>query len=72
MSIEEKLTLLFGGQDVSGGNDSMVESRKANPNFFCHKYGWSTSRILRELTNIGFKEIVITNEYTNLIAVAKK
>jgi predicted SAM-dependent methyltransferase len=42
LSIEKKLNLLFGGQDIPQGCDQkMDESRKQFPQFFCHKFGWT-------------------------------
>jgi len=72
LSVEQKMIMLFGGQDVSGEGDRMRESRKNNPNFFCHKYGWDRNRATKELTSIGFRNIKITDEYTSIIVQATK
>jgi hypothetical protein len=71
-SVERKLTLLFGGQDVPQGNAEMDESRKAHPCYFCHKYGWTKTRIRNELESIGMKVISIKRIGSNLVARASK
>lgn len=70
LTLEEKLVLMFGGQDVPQGG--MDESRAKYPQYFCHKYGWSTRRMWVELDAIGFKNIQFKIEYTNLVATASK
>lgn len=72
-TIERKLTLLFGGQDVPQGIESDMElSRKKHPQLFCHKYGWTKERMKRELTEIGFRRITFGAFETNFITKARK
>lgn len=50
LSLEKKLNLLFGGQDIPQGvNYEMDKSRKEHPHLFCHKYGWTKKSIYAEL-----------------------
>ena len=73
MSIEEKLVLLFGGQDnPQGFNLDMTESRKRFPQFFCHKFGWTANMMKRELTGIGFSDVQTRRAGTNFVAIARK
>ena len=70
-SIEKKLNLMFGGQDIPQGRDpQMDESRKQYPHFFCHKYGWTMASMKKELRAIGFSDVLCTRAGTNLIARA--
>lgn len=72
-SIEQKLTMLFGGQDVPQGRDTaMDESRVRFPQYFTHKYGWTASRLQRDLSAVGFSNISIRRVKTNCVAVAHK
>ncbi len=72
-SIEEKLTLLFGGQDIPQRiQPDMEMSRQKYPQLFCHKYGWTKRRMKTELTNIGFVELTFSAAGTNFITKAKK
>jgi hypothetical protein len=72
-SIERKLTLLFGGQDVPQGIESDMElSRQKHPHLFCHKYGWTKERMKKELSVIGFRQITFGALETNFIAKAIK
>jgi len=72
-SIERKLTLLFGGQDVPQGIETdMEESRRKNPHLFCHKYGWTKARMKKELEVIGFQQIASVPAGTNFITKARK
>jgi SAM-dependent methyltransferase len=72
-SMEMKLTLLFGGQDVpQGDNAAMNASRKESPQFFCHKYGWTKERLMRDLKASGFSEVRCKRSGSNFIATARK
>lgn len=72
-SIEEKLDLLYGGQDVPRGVDAkMDQSRKLYPQYFCHKYGWTMERMTTELQRAGFSSIQTHRAGTNFIAYAAK
>lgn len=71
-SVENKLVMLFGGQDIPQGNEEMDNSRKRFPNYFCHKYGWTTTRMWNELSDIGFKKIEFKNECNNFVTIAIK
>lgn len=51
----QKLMYLYGNQDKPTGNVEMDRSRKLNPQFFCHKYGWTLEELSYELTKIGFE-----------------
>lgn len=72
LSIETKLTLLFGGQDIPQGNQEMDISRKKFPHYFCHKYGWTKKRFKKDSEDIGFKIINIKRIGTNLVFKASK
>jgi len=70
-TVEEKLTLLFGGQDVAQGRDAeMDRSRIAFPQFFCHKYGWSMRRMRDDLLKVGFSQCAFRREASNFIVYA--
>lgn len=73
ISVHEKITLLFGGQDIPQKiNAEMDESRKKFPQFFCHKYGWTRSSMRDELMKIGFSNLEIRRSGTNFITFATK
>lgn len=72
-SVENKLTFLFGGQDVPQGiQPDMEASRQKYPHLFCHKYGWTSSRMKAELSGIGFTQIAFKSSGTNFITTAVK
>jgi predicted SAM-dependent methyltransferase len=72
-SSEEKLTLLFGGQDVPQGRSAeMDRSRKENPSYFCHRYGWTRKRMRRELRALGFSSVKTRRAHTNFLTYATK
>ncbi len=72
-SIETKLTLLFGGQDIPQGHDQkMDESRQQFPQFFCHKFGWTMKSLKKALHDIGFSEVNCKRAGTNFIAYGIK
>ncbi len=72
-SIELKLTLLFGGQDIPQGRDpKMDESRKKFPQYFCHKFGWTMDRMDTELKKIGFINVKSKRAQSNFIVTATK
>lgn len=54
-TLEQKLLFLYGGQDVPQGNPKMDKTRKAHPEYFCHKYGWTLKTLSKQLEDIGFK-----------------
>lgn len=70
VSINDKLVLLFGGQDIPQG--SMDESRQKYPQYFCHKYGWTMKRMWAALDAIGFRKIDFKNEANNFVTTASK
>lgn len=71
--VEEKLVMLFGGQDVPQGRDAeMDESRRRFPQYFCHKYGWTRARLGAELTTLGFRDVTFRQQGTNFVALAAK
>lgn len=73
LNVEQKLTLLFGGQDVPQGRDeSMDRSRSLFPHFFCHKYGWTQERMANTLKEIGFSNVRTMRVGTNFVARAVK
>lgn len=72
-SIEKKIVLIFGGQDIPQGHDQeMDESRKQFPQFFCHKYGWTQKSMKQHLADIGFTKVQVKREGNNLVANAIK
>lgn len=73
LSLDQKLTLLFGGQDVpQGRDDEMDKSRRLFPHFFCHKYGWTRDRMQITLKEIGFSDVKTKRAGTNFVANAIK
>ena len=54
ISIDRKINLLFGGQDIPQGNEIQDKSRLRYPQYFCHKYGWSKNSLSETLKKIGF------------------
>jgi hypothetical protein len=72
-SIDRKLNLLFGGQDIQQGRDPLMdESRKKCPQFFCHKFGWTMKQMNKELYHIGFTQVRCKRSGTNFITYATK
>jgi hypothetical protein len=73
ISISRKITLLFGGQDVSQGNNPAMErSRKKFPQFFCHKYAWTMKAMRIELLRIGFSTVECKRAGNNFVVRAAK
>jgi len=73
LSIETKLDLLFGGQDIPQSRDpKMDESRSQFPQFFCHKFGWTMKSMEKELTGIGFSQVSCKRKGNNFTAYATK
>lgn len=71
MTIEGKITYLYGGQDINQGENK--DSYRENfPHFFCHKYGYTQNSMKTELVNIGYTQIVTKRKGTNFIAKASK
>lgn len=68
-SIEEKLTMLFGGQDISYISK---ERRTRQSKYFCHKYGWTKDRLTKELSKIGFSIKKIFPGSSNFVIIAGK
>lgn len=66
-SIEKKMILLFGGQDLPQGNMEMDKSRKEYPYFFCHKYGWTKKRMVHELISLGMKVSNVKRVGSNIL-----
>lgn len=65
--------MLYGGQDIALGIDmEMDESRKKNPQFFCHKYGWTRRSMKAALQQIGFSKVTCKHAGPNFIAFAVK
>jgi hypothetical protein len=72
LNIENKINMLYGGQDIPQGNPKMDASRKRFPQFFCHKYGWTHKSIMEALANIGYLDIKVRTEGHNIVAMASK
>ena len=73
ISMEKKLTYLYGGQDIAQRHDiAMDVSRKMHPQFFCHKFGWTRRSMEEELIEIGFKKVTTKRFGTNFVAYGKK
>ncbi len=72
-SIEEKLTKMFGGHDVPGKyNRDMDESRKAHPEYFCHRYGWTMRRMRDDVLRLGFDRVACRRSGSNFVTYALK
>lgn len=70
MTMEEKILMLYGGQDIGRGhawNEEQDLSRKRHPEFFCHKYGWTKTNMTKCVNEIGFSVIEIADAYPNFI-----
>ncbi len=68
---EEKLVLMFGGQDApQGRNSDMDRSRAEHPEFFCHAYGWTIRRMRDDLLRAGFAQCAFRRSRSNFIAYA--
>ena len=73
LSTEQKITMIFGGQDIPQGQSEVMDaSRKKNPEFFCHKYGWTRRAMKRELIEIGFRTVKTWRCGTNFVAIGYK
>jgi len=73
LPLDRKLNLLFGGQDISQGQDlDMDESRKRFPQYFCHKYGWTMKTMTSELLRVGFSTVKCKRAGTNFVCWATK
>lgn len=72
-STEQKLTMLFGGQDIPQGRDADMDASRAQfPQYFTHKFGWTSSRLRHDLSAVGFADISIRRVGTNCVALARK
>lgn len=69
--LEEKITLLYGGQDTSQGKGDEI-SRNLYPSFFCHKYGYTRKTLTEELRRDGFREISTRRAGSNFVACGTK
>lgn len=73
MSLSHKLTMLYGGQDVSQGVDKAMDKiRMKRPDLFCHRYGWTMDRMRAHLIAAGFDRITTKRAGVNFIATARK
>ena len=73
LSTEQKIKLMYGGQDIPQGRDAeMDESRKQFPQYFCHKYGWTRKSMSSALKEIGFSQVSCERAGSNFIAFATK
>lgn len=70
-TVEQKIILLYGGQDISQNKGDDV-SRKLYPGFFCHKYGYTRQTLTAELYGVGFSEVRTERASTNFVAHATK
>ena len=71
--LRQKVFYLYGGQDIpQGGSVDMENSRRENPNFFCHKYGWTRSSLHDVLSNVGFLSSEFKRVGTNIIVTSTK
>ena len=71
LSMAKRITLLFGGQDISQGEPD-PSSRTRYPEFFCHKYSYTQDTMKQELEAAGFKTIAMQREGTNFVVIAVK
>jgi predicted SAM-dependent methyltransferase len=73
ISLQKKITLLYGGQDVpQGGPAEMEDSRRSMPELFCHKYGCSRQSLSSELISLGFQILENKRVGTNFVIKARK
>lgn len=72
--IHEKLLWLYGGQDIGTPTDSDEQKamRRKYSTYYCHKFGWTKDTIKKELTSIGYTDIVISDQGWNMNVVAAK
>ena len=64
LTSEQKITMLYGGQDVPQGKGD-EDSRTVFPHFYCHKYAYKQISMKTELERIGFVNIATCPEYEN-------
>ncbi|MBM3215207.1 hypothetical protein FJZ36_09870 [Candidatus Poribacteria bacterium] len=73
-SPEKRVRQLFGGQDIASPRDSaeMEESRRMNPELFCHRYAYTRAMMRTELKSAGYADITTTRQGPNFVAKARK
>jgi hypothetical protein len=72
-STEQKLVLLFGGQDIPQGRDAKMDgSRAIHPEFFCHAFGWTMRRMKQDMLETGFRQCAFRRSDSNFVAYAIK
>ena len=73
LPIKTKITMMYGGQDIAQGNDPEKDaSRQKNPQYFCHKYGWTRRSMKDALLAVGFSKVTCKHAGPNFIARAEK
>lgn len=69
----QKIPILYGGQDVDqGDHPAKAAARKAHPEFFAHKYGWTPETFHKELVMIGFTGATHSSHYPNFTITSSK
>lgn len=74
MSLDNKITMIYGGQGKPQGKSKLNETRIKYPHYFCHKYGYTRVSIALLLRSLGFAKIEIKESIgkTSLIIKATK
>ena len=71
LSSEQKITRIFGGQDIPQGEKD-ITIRSNHPELFCHKFVYTKASISKELSAVGFTVTLIEDKGTNMFVKAKK
>lgn len=71
-SKEQKLTMLFGGQDIPQGRYADMDASRARfPQYFAHEFGWTSSRFWHDFSAFCSADISIRRVGTNGVAIAR-
>ncbi len=68
LTTDEKISLMYGGQDRSAGSGVPRD----NPQYFCHKYGWTLRSLTRELERLEFKILESSQCFPNFEVICVK
>ena len=70
--VERKILWLYGGQDIQPNPERQDISRQRNPQYYCHKYGWTVETLVAELYSAGFSDVEVDAGGWNMRIVARK
>jgi hypothetical protein len=74
MKIEDKIKWLYGGQDIGSTVEGSEndDGRKSHPQYYCHKYGWTSESIVKALESLDYSNITVTRIGVNMQVTAYK